>query len=215
MQSSVVGPPPSSIPHISVLQAALSKDIVNVSAGRSIFLHERSALSITNGNIIIPPSIQPPGLNQSPVEEPEHVGRSEIETPFTTIVNEITEKNLDIMPSFELPTIEGQNESIEAAIMIQIRRFKMKKHKLKKLRKRRRFIIAKIKLRRAQRKEKLFQTSLLDQIREAEKFSAEEYVTMKLKKAKPPPPWKYSYYYKEEQEALRQQEAKKQLESKP
>lgn len=210
MQSSVVGPPPSSIPHISVLQAALSKDIVNVSAGRLNFLHERSALSITNGNIIIPP-----GLNQSPVEEPENVGRSDIETPFTTIVNEITEKNLDIMPSFELPPIEGQNESIEAAIMIQIRRFKMKKHKLKKLRKRRRFIIAKIKLRRAQRKEKLFQTSLLEQIREAEKFSAEEYVTMKLKKAKPPPPWRYSYFYKEEQEALRQQEAKKQQEAKP
>lgn len=198
MQSNIVGSPPSSIPHISVLQAAFSKDVAKITGRRSNFLPEISALSITNGNIIIPPSIQPPGLNQSSIEEPENVRRNDIETPFTTIVNEITEKNLDIMPSFDLPPIEGQNDSIEAAIMIQIRRKKMKKHKLKKLRKRRRFIIAKIKLRRQQKKEKLFQNGLLEQIREAEKFSAEEYVTMKLKKAKPLPPFKYDPWYNPE-----------------
>lgn len=86
------------------------------------------------------------------------------------------------MPSFDLPPIEGQNESIEAAIIIQIRRHKMKKHRLRKLRKRMKFEWAKRHQRREMRKEKAFQADLLSQIREAEKFSAEEYVSMKLTK---------------------------------
>lgn len=188
MQSGSLASPPSSvasIPPIAVLRTALSKDGVSPVTNRSNILRELSALNITNGNIIIPTSIQPPGLNQSSIEEPNNVQRSDIETPFAVIINEITEKNLDIMPSFDLPPIEGQNESIEAAILIQIRRRKMKKHKLRKLRKRMKFEWAKRDQRRAQRKEKEFQASLLGQIREAEKFSAEEYVTMKLVKSKP------------------------------
>lgn len=194
MQSSYLGSPTSSatsIPHISVLRTALSKEVTNAAAAAAAinqpnFLRELSALNITNGNIIIPTSIQPPGLNHSSIEEPDNVRRTDIETPFTLIINEISEKNLDIMPSFDLPPIEGQNESIEAAIMIQIRRRKMKKHKLRKLRKRMKFEWAKVRQRREMRKEKEFQAGLLTQIREAEKFSAEEYVTMKLAKSKVP-----------------------------
>lgn len=175
-----------------MLRTALSQNVAAVAApnktNRSNILRELAALSINNGNMIIPPSIQPPGLNQSKIEEPDNARRSDIETPFTAIVNEISEKNLDIMPSFDLPPIEGQPDSIEAAIMIQIRRHKMKKHKLRKLRKRMKFEWAKRRQRREMRKEKEFQAGLLGQIREAEKFSAEEYVTMKLNKSKPLPP---------------------------
>lgn len=167
---------------------ALSKDAaIGIVTKQPNILRELSALNITNGNIIIP-STPPPGLNQSSIEEPEIVRRSEIETPLSVIVNEITEKNLDIMQSFDLPPNEGQNESIEAAILIQIRRKKMKKHKLRKLRKRMKFEWAKRNQRRELRKEKAFQADLLGQIRDAEKFSAEEYVTMKLAKSKPLPP---------------------------
>lgn len=66
----------------------------------------------------------------------------------------------------------------------------MKKHKLRKLRKRMKFEWAKRNQRREMRKEKAFQADLLGKIREAEKFSAEEYVTMKLAESKTPEPWK-------------------------
>lgn len=140
------------------------------------------ALSITNGNVISP-SIQPPGLNQA-IEEPENFNHIDIEIPFTTLINDISEKNLNIMPSFDLPPTESQNDFIEAAVMIQIRRQKMKKHKLRKLRKRMKFEWAKRNQRRELRKEKQFQADLLGQIKEAEKFSAEEYVAEKLSRSK-------------------------------
>lgn len=171
----------------------MSKNIAATVSRRSNITPELYALSITNGNIITPTSIQPPGLNQSSIEEPDTTRRQDIEIPFSVIVNEISEKNLDIMPSFDLPPIEGQNESIEAAVLIQIRRKKMKKHKLRKLRKRMKFEWAKRNQRRELRKEKAFQADLLGQIREAEKFSAEEYVAMKLEKLKVPEPPKRPY----------------------
>ena len=46
---------------------------------------------------------------------------------------------------------------IEAARMIVIRKRKMRKHKLKKLRKRMKFVFERIRMRREQRKEKIFQ----------------------------------------------------------
>ncbi|XP_057652315.1 uncharacterized protein LOC130891521 [Diorhabda carinulata] len=69
----------------------------------------------------------------------------------------------------------------EAVKMIVIRRKKMKKHKLRKLRKRMKFEWAKKRQRRELKKEKLFQAELIQQYKTAEKFSAEEYVTTKLK----------------------------------
>lgn len=188
MQSFNSRSPTLTTPHISVLQSALSKDVidtVDAIGNRSNLMRHISALSITNNNVIIPDSIRPPGLNQSPVVEPENgQRRSDIETPLSAIIKEISEKNLDIMPSFDLPPIEGQNESIEAAVMIQIRKRKMRKHKLRKLRKRMRYEWAKVAQRRFLRKEKEFHDNMLNQIREAEKFSAEEYVSAKLTKFK-------------------------------
>lgn len=161
----------------------------------SIFAHRQliqnkqerilSGLSVQSiiDNNIIPPSIQPPITNRK-IEDPNSWKKTEIESPLVSIVNEITEKNLNILPSFEMPQREGQNEDIECAIMMQIRRRKMKKHQLKKLRKRDKFLREKRNQKRELKREKEFQADLLGQIREAEAFSAEEYVSMKLAKLK-------------------------------
>lgn len=150
------------------------------------FVYRFAAININNGNII-PPSIKPPAPNQR-IEEPGKDERRNIDTPISTIVNEIMEKISNINGNMDLPPLEGQNESIEAAVMIEIRRLKMKKHKLKKLRKKMKFEFAKRKLRRRMRKEKVFQAELLAQINEAEKFSAEAYVAEKLERLKNVPP---------------------------
>lgn len=152
----------------------------------NLFEYQFAALNINNGNLI-PPSIQPPAPNQR-IEEPGKDDRKNIDTPVSTILNEITEKLNDIKGDMDLPPLEGQNESIEAAVMIEIRRLKMKKHKLKKLRKKMKFEFAKRKLRRKMRKEKIFQAELLAQINAADKFSAEAYVANKLDQLKNVPP---------------------------
>lgn len=64
--------------------------------------------------------------------------------------------------------------------MIIIRRKKMKKHKRKKLRKKMKFEWEKIRNRRNQKREKLFQAELMDKIKEAEAFDAKEYVNERL-----------------------------------
>lgn len=144
----------------------------------SLLEHNFAALNIN----IIPPTIKPPAPLQR-IEDPNKDERRNIDTPIS-IVNEITEKNLDDMLSFDLPPIEGQNESVEAAVMIEIRKLKMKKHKRKKLHKKMKFVFEKRKLRRQMKREKEFQASLLEQIREAERFSAEKYVNDKLARLK-------------------------------
>ncbi|GJQ75924.1 hypothetical protein Trydic_g17983 [Trypoxylus dichotomus] len=68
----------------------------------------------------------------------------------------------------------------QAARLIVIRRKKMKKHKLKKLRKRVKFERAKLRQKRELRKEKEFQAGLIQQCKTADTFSAEEYVNKKL-----------------------------------
>ncbi|GLH06896.1 uncharacterized protein GBIM_12474 [Gryllus bimaculatus] len=70
----------------------------------------------------------------------------------------------------------------QAARLIVIRRRKMKKHKLRKLRKKMKFEWAKVRQRRELRKEKLFQAKLVAQMKEADEFDAAEYVSEKLRK---------------------------------
>ncbi|XP_053665879.1 uncharacterized protein LOC128715024 [Anopheles marshallii] len=93
--------------------------------------------------------------------------------------------NLAVIPSLELPTdtTAKDEHGKQAARLIVIRRRKMRKHKLKKLRKRMKFEWLKLRQRRELKKEKLFQAELIGQIKEAEKFSAEAYVASKLKQA--------------------------------
>ncbi|CAH1099965.1 unnamed protein product [Psylliodes chrysocephalus] len=83
----------------------------------------------------------------------------------------------------EAPAVDDSIEK-EAVTMIVIRRKKMKKHKLKKLRKRMKFEWAKKRQRRELKKEKEFQAQLIAQYTEAEAFSAEEYVAEKINKYK-------------------------------
>lgn len=90
-------------------------------------------------------------------------------------------------------------ERKEAVRMIVIRRKKMKKHKLKKLRKKLKFVRAKIRQKRELKKEKEFQAILIAQCKEAEAFSAEKYVADKLNayNEKPPIPFWLTDEYKE------------------
>ncbi|XP_058122162.1 small ribosomal subunit protein mS38-like [Anopheles ziemanni] len=93
--------------------------------------------------------------------------------------------SLKIVPTLDLPTgiVSQDDNGKQAARLIVIRRRKMRKHKLRKLRKRMKFEWLKIRQRRELKKEKLFQAELLNQIKEAEKFSAEAYVASKLRQA--------------------------------
>lgn len=102
-----------------------------------------------------------------------------IESPRNSMLNEI--KDISNQRVIEAPSHNPSDEVIQAARMIVIRRHKMRKHKLKKLRKRMKFEWAKVRQRRELRKEKAFQAVLINQIKEAEKFSAEQYVADKLK----------------------------------
>ncbi|XP_065156057.1 uncharacterized protein [Atheta coriaria] len=78
-------------------------------------------------------------------------------------------------------TIENTIEK-QAARLIVIRRKKMKKHKLKKLRKRMKYEWAKVRQRRELKKEKAFQAGLIAQCHEAEAFDAGKYVQDRLDK---------------------------------
>ncbi|KAF4525661.1 hypothetical protein B566_EDAN001261 [Ephemera danica] len=91
------------------------------------------------------------------------------------------------IPSLEAPSSKRRDEKRASSGLVVIRRRKMKKHKLKKLRIKMKFEWAKVRQKREMRKEKAFQAVLLTQIREAEKFDAEAYVTEKLRQAKEKP----------------------------
>ncbi|XP_018573252.1 uncharacterized protein LOC108912498 isoform X2 [Anoplophora glabripennis] len=94
----------------------------------------------------------------------------------TSIESPVLEKTI------EAPSKENSNVTKEAARLIVIRRKKMKKHKLKKLRKRMKFEWAKLRQRRELKKEKDFQAILIQQCKEGEAFSAEQYVQERIDK---------------------------------
>ncbi|KPJ18514.1 Cytochrome b-c1 complex subunit 2, mitochondrial [Papilio machaon] len=80
-----------------------------------------------------------------------------------------------------LPAI--RQEEKQAVRLIVIRRKKMKKHQRNKLWKRMRHRWARIKKRRRQIKEKIFQNELLAMVKAANEFSAEQYVASKIESA--------------------------------
>ncbi|XP_037075780.1 coiled-coil domain-containing protein 102A-like [Pollicipes pollicipes] len=88
-------------------------------------------------------------------------------------------------PSLPLapPPTSGDVTRREAARLIVIRRRKMRKHKLKKLRKRMRFVWAKVKLRRSIRREKAFQSEQMGMIAVAKQFDARQYVDEVIEKS--------------------------------
>lgn len=81
--------------------------------------------------------------------------------------------------SIDLPT-NGEIFEKQAVRLIVIRRKKMRKHKQRKLARKLKFVRAKVKLIRKQKKEKMFQENLIWQIKKAEAFDAKQYVQKKL-----------------------------------
>ncbi|XP_026461878.1 uncharacterized protein LOC113363599 [Ctenocephalides felis] len=134
-------------------------------------LSAKNDLTINVGNFIIPlPAIDIPTIK-------EVIDTTVHKSPLIDICKNSND-------SFELPNnTVSDSKGIQAARLIVIRRRKMKKHKLRKLRKKMKFEWAKVRQRRELRKEKAFQAMLLTQIREAEKFSAEQYVSEKIRQA--------------------------------
>ncbi|VVC26511.1 Domain of unknown function DUF1713 [Cinara cedri] len=126
-------------------------------------------------------------LNQTPLGSP--VLPISINLPTLSTKRIIIDKPCPCLPiriprptiSFPLvdPLVNNDNE-IQAARLIVIRRNKMKKHKLKKLRKRMKYVWAKVRQKRELRKEKAFQAELMSQVKEAEQFKAVDYVQDKL-----------------------------------
>ncbi|XP_062712061.1 uncharacterized protein LOC115268075 [Aedes albopictus] len=113
-----------------------------------------------------------------------------IENPNQSRISEIGDRSPTGVPAVDLPpTSSGKvdDNGIQAARLIVIRRRKMRKHKLKKLRKKMKYEWAKVRQRRELRKEKAFQAGLISQIKEAERFSAEMYVAEKLRQANDTP----------------------------
>ncbi|KAH0945096.1 hypothetical protein HN011_007728 [Eciton burchellii] len=79
----------------------------------------------------------------------------------------------------DLPT-NGDIFEKQAAHLIVIRRKKMKKHKRRKLAKRMKFVWEKLRIKRKQKKEKIFQGKLIRQVKKAQAFDAKKYVQEKL-----------------------------------
>lgn len=129
-------------------------------------------INVPLSNFRLPVSItDKPTLNQKIIESPTSAALREINS---------------IVPDSRKAIIEPEsvnNTAKHAIRMIVIRRRKMKKHKLKKLRKKMKFEWGRLRQRREMRREKAFQAGLIAQIKEAEKFSAEQYVADKLRLA--------------------------------
>ncbi|KPU72848.1 uncharacterized protein Dana_GF23287, isoform B [Drosophila ananassae] len=112
-----------------------------------------------------------------------------IESPRSTWITEINDiLNRDRVGEVIAPPLDkSKPDKMEAARLIVIRRRKMKKHKLKKLRRKMKFEWAKVRQRREMRKEKAFQAKLMAQIKQAEAFSAEQHVAEILRQANETP----------------------------
>ncbi|KAL0118983.1 hypothetical protein PUN28_009545 [Cardiocondyla obscurior] len=110
--------------------------------------------------------IQTPTIKIPPLQEP--VKPLSIQYDFP-----IQEKSVD------LPT-NGIIIDKLAVNMLKLRRRKMKKHKRRKLQKKMKFIWEKLRIKREQKKEKMFQAELIAKVKEAQAFDAKEYVNERL-----------------------------------
>lgn len=91
------------------------------------------------------------------------------------------------VPEVKDPVGPGRSQEKHAARLIIIRRKKMKKHKLRKLRKRMYYVWAKIRQRREARKEKAFIDEQLTRIDTSEDFKALEWVEDMLRRSSSDP----------------------------
>lgn len=109
-----------------------------------------------------------------------------VEKDLPSLLN-IMEKIEPGRPQQNVETPSNQVVEKQAARMIVIRRRKMKRHKLKKLRKKMKYVWAKVRQRREYRKEKLFQATQMAKVRHFETFNAVNYVNDMLKNTKEKP----------------------------
>lgn len=150
---------------------------VNLNVPRRID-HQELTLSLAALNIGTP-LIEPPKLK---IPRPLPIPRSQI-IELPQIRTNISYEDKPQSTSMEEPTPSTVHEK-QAARLIVIRRKKMKKHKLKKLRKKMKFEWAKRRQRRELRKEKNFQDHLLNSIKIAQSFDAAQYAADKRAAAK-------------------------------
>lgn len=114
-----------------------------------------------------------------------------IENP-ASINSKIIEDIFNVDKIIEDPNANKNGENgKQAARLIVIRRRKMAKHKRRKVAKKMKFVWAKSKQRREWRKEKRFLNTLMFRIRGAERFSAEQYVSLTIKEQTTPEIPKY------------------------
>lgn len=128
--------------------------LVKIAADRQAYPAVRSICSVNQsplGSPTLPISINLPTISiKKIIDKPSPC------TPFRIPRPTITQPLVD-------PLANDDNE-IQAARLIVIRRKKMKKHKLKKLRKRMKYVWAKVRQKREMRKEKAFQAELMGQV---------------------------------------------------
>jgi hypothetical protein len=131
--------------------------------------------SIIRPSIGIPPDMLERSINRTPLT-PDIIAPVEIPTTQANLDKEIEDK----------PNNPSRIEK-QAARLIVIRRIKMNKHKLRKLRKKMKYVWAKVRLRRATRKEKAYLNGKMELINAARSFDAKEYVAGIIKQAKEEP----------------------------
>lgn len=128
--------------------------IVTIAADRHVHPTIRSVCSLNRsplGSPTLPISIRLPTVPMKKL----------IDNPSTRIPLTIPRPTTMPLPLVD-PAVDV--DEIQAARLIVIRRKKMKKHKLKKLRKRMKYVWAKVRQKRELRKEKAFQAELLTQV---------------------------------------------------
>ncbi|KRF83225.1 uncharacterized protein Pdhb isoform X2 [Drosophila virilis] len=133
-----------------------------------------------NDRLLLRPLVRPQPIGDSPL-----LHKKIIESPRSSLLTEINDilQRERVGEIIAPPLDRSKPDKMEAARLIVIRRRKMKKHKLKKLRRKMKFEWAKVRQRREMRKEKAFQAQLMSQIKQAESFNAEQYVAEVLRQA--------------------------------
>ncbi|KAK3873314.1 hypothetical protein Pcinc_021671 [Petrolisthes cinctipes] len=179
---------------ITPLEARMSAQVLVASCGKlqTSYLHHNQELRLPS--LIKPFKITVPSLYNDKVLEKDLPPQSPLLDILEKVepLNQQQQQHIIETPSTEV--IEKQ-----AARLIGIRRKKMKKHKLKKLRKKMKFVWAKTRQRREYKKEKLFQAEEMAKIKEFRAFDAKEYVAdflREINEMPQPGSWKKREYPK-------------------
>ena len=127
----------------------------------------------------------PPIIHQRPIIDYKIPSRLPI--PQSEILDQppVPDKTIEAPNT---PSTAIEKRTIGRPGLVVIRRIKMNKHKLKKRRRKLKYLLLKINTRRETRKEKEFLSGLMTKIREADKFDAKAFVASVIAKAKEKPP---------------------------